>query len=151
MVEPSLRIPSIRFGGFQSDENDHADIGSGLGITKVPDPPANYNRTDCVLYLVVADFNFSMPQKRAKVRPLVGRIDNCFFSLPAGLNMVCSQAYSSTMGLEGNWRCSWRSASSRFSSYCSASKNQLQYSIPFAASTSAYFFTMLSVTTEAEA
>ena len=60
VVEPSLRIQASRFGGFQSGENDHAGIGSGLGITEEPVLPANHNWADCVLYLVVTDFNFTM-------------------------------------------------------------------------------------------
>ncbi len=70
-IQISLRIQSVRLGGFQQGEDDDAGAGSRLGIAEQPVLPTHNNGPDRVLHLVVADFNLPMAEERAKILLLV--------------------------------------------------------------------------------
>ena len=75
MIQISLRVQPVRLGGFQQCEDNHAGVGSGLGITEQPVLSAYNIGPNRVLNLVVADFNLPMVEERAKVLLLVEGVD----------------------------------------------------------------------------
>ena len=68
MVQIGLRIQAIGFGRFQHTENSGAGVGPGLSIAEQPILPADDNRADGVLHLVVADLDLTVVEERAKER-----------------------------------------------------------------------------------
>lgn len=88
MGKPCFWVQPVRLGGFQDRVDEHAGVGPSLGITEEPVFPSDHNRTDGVFHLVIADFNLAVIQKRTKIFLLVQGVDNAFFNLPVGLNMV---------------------------------------------------------------
>lgn len=78
MAQISFRVEPVGLGGFQNGEDDHAGIGSGLGIAKEPVFPPDHNGADRVFHLVVADFTPAVVEKRTKVLLLIQRVGNGF-------------------------------------------------------------------------
>ena len=85
MIQISLRVQSVRLGGFQQGEDDDAGVGPRLGIAEQPVLPAHNNGPDCVLHLVVADFNLPMAEERTKILLLVEGVDYRFLQLACRL------------------------------------------------------------------
>ena len=92
MIQVSLWVLAVSLRSFQHGKEDHTGVGAGLGVAEKPVLPADHNRPDRVFHLVVADFYLAMVEERAKELPLVKEYIIAFFSLPAGLKMVSSQA-----------------------------------------------------------
>ena len=90
MVQIGFRIEPVGLHGLQNGEDDHASVGAGLRVAEQPVLPANYNGTNGVLHLVVADFDFAVVEECAKVLPLVQGVDNGFLQF-AGRAEDCFQ------------------------------------------------------------
>ena len=84
-VQISLRVQSVRLSGFQQSEKEDAGVSSGLGITEQPVLPADNNRSNRILYLVVANFNLPMVEERTKTLLLVEGVDYRFLQLTCRL------------------------------------------------------------------
>ena len=83
MVQIALRIQPVGLGRLQQGKNRSAGVGAGLGVAEKPVFPADDNRSNRILHLVVADFNFAVVEERAKVLPLVqGVSENQYIDIP---------------------------------------------------------------------
>ena len=60
MVKPSFRVQPVGLGGFQHSEYNHTGIRPGLGIAEEPVLPADHDRADGILHLVIAYFYLTM-------------------------------------------------------------------------------------------
>ena len=81
MVQIALRIQPVGLGRLQQGKNRSAGVGAGLGVAEKPVFPADDNRSNRILHLVVADFNFAVVEERAKVLPLVQGVGNRLLQL----------------------------------------------------------------------
>ena len=60
MVQVSLGVEPISFGGLQNGEDNHAGVGPGLGVAEQPILASDHNGTDGVLNLVIADLDLAV-------------------------------------------------------------------------------------------
>ncbi len=74
MVQVSLRVQPVGLSGLQQGKDRGAGVGTGLGVAEQPVLPADGNRADGVLYLVVADLDLAVVEERAKVLPTVQEV-----------------------------------------------------------------------------
>ena len=81
MVQVGFRIQAVGFRGFQHTKDNHTGIGSALCIAEKPVLPANHNRPDGVLHLVVADLYFTVVEEGAKILPLMYGVTNRILQL----------------------------------------------------------------------
>ena len=72
MVQISLRVQAVGFRSFQHGIDDNAGAGTGLDVAEEPVLPADDNRADGILHLVVADFNLAVVEERAKINEFDG-------------------------------------------------------------------------------
>ena len=68
VTEPAFRVQPVCLGRLQQRKYNHAGTGPSLGITEKPVLPANHNRTDGVLHLVIADLNLAVIRERTNLR-----------------------------------------------------------------------------------
>ncbi len=92
MVLVGFRIHAGCFRSPQYCKDNYTVVSAGLDIAEQSVLLADYNGTDGIFRQFVADFNFIMVEKSAKVLPLVQGVSNSFFSLPAGRKMISNHA-----------------------------------------------------------
>ena len=63
MVQIGFRIQPVGLSRLQQGENRSAGVSASLGIAEKPILPADDNRSNRILHLVVADFNLTISQK----------------------------------------------------------------------------------------
>ena len=81
MIQVSLRVQAVCLRGFQHGKDDHTGVSPGLRAAEKPVLPADHNRPDRVFLLVVADYNLTMIEERAKELPLVQGVGDCLLQL----------------------------------------------------------------------
>ena len=81
MVQVSLWVQPVGLSGLQQGKDRGTGVGTGLGVAEQPVLPADDNRADGVLHLVVADFDLAVVEERAKVLPLVQGVCDGFLQL----------------------------------------------------------------------
>ena len=81
MVQISLRVQAVGLCRLQNSKDDHAGVSPGLSVAEEPVLPADDNRTDRILHLVVADFDLTMVEEGAKILPLVQGIGDGLLQL----------------------------------------------------------------------
>ena len=81
MFQIGLRIQPVGLGRLQQGEDCSAGVSAGLGVAEKPVLPADNNRSNRILHLVVADFNLAVVEERAKVLPLVQGVCDGFLQL----------------------------------------------------------------------
>ena len=67
MMQVSFRVQAVCLRSFQYGVNDHTGVSPGLGVAEKPVFPADDNRSNRILHLVVADFDLPMVEERAKM------------------------------------------------------------------------------------
>ena len=81
MVQVSLWVQPVGLSGLQQGKDRGTGVGTGLGVAEQPVLPADDNRADGVLHLVVADFDLTVVKEGAKVLPLVQGVGDSLLQL----------------------------------------------------------------------